>query len=64
MITIVGMKMPENCSECPMQNNYGNFCVLHDGVPAHHQSDTDRPSWCPLADVSFPEYCRHCGKRL
>lgn len=64
MITIIGMVMPRNCNECPMTNNYENICVLHDGIPVHQQSNTDRPSWCPLTDVSFPEYCRHCGEKM
>lgn len=64
MITIIGMSMPQNCKECPMQNNYENICVLRDGIPSHQQSDTRRPDWCPLTDVAFPEYCTHCGKRL
>ena len=51
----IDMDMPMNCAECPMQNCYGNFCVLHDGVPAHKQSNSMRPSWCPLRPVGTGE---------
>ena len=69
MITIIGMKLPDNCEECRfsilMRDDV--YCTAMNGETTilfeddWHLKRTDR---CPLVDAGFPEYCRHCGKRL
>ena len=58
MITIK-MRMPENCNRCPMLPGPYDMCVLHDGIPAHQTSKTERPEWCPLVEVVRCKDCKH-----
>lgn len=59
MLTIVGMKMPENCEQCRfsvlMRDDV--YCIAMNGeTPVLYEDDwhIKRPDRCPLVEVYFP----------
>ena len=57
-VIVKGMKMPNNCYECPCcasDDWYGYYCLLDD----ESRSACDgRPDWCPLVEIT--EGCLTC----
>lgn len=59
-ILIKGMRMPENCIECPMQ--FGGMCyVMPADVDESRVASTveealkqGKPDWCPLVEIPEP----------
>lgn len=53
MIAIKGMKMPENCDECPARDGtYVKSCVFFNLRGEEDWTDNiERPSSCPLVEV-------------
>ena len=51
-ILINGMKMPKNCLHCDFDDSYG-ICACRNETPyVCEYSAKQRPSWCPLEEVS------------
>ena len=50
MVIVKGMKMPENCSQCPMQSNGFCWAMPSDKYNAKHTRRVrgKKPDWCPL----------------
>lgn len=59
MLTIVGMKMPENCEQCRFSVFMKGevYCIAMKGETTLLNEeiwDIKRPDRCPLVDVYFP----------
>ena len=57
-VIIRGIKMPEDCRDCPCESNSYNFkysiCMASGRVmpPIYGETDSKgRPEWCPLFEV-------------
>lgn len=59
-ILIKGMRMPENCIECPMQ--FGGMCYVMPAevdesrvAPTVEEAlEQGKPDWCPLVEIPEP----------
>lgn len=59
-VLIMGMKMPKSCMDCPLFESLYHFHGCHAKPESFNDRDMwnfavgDRPSWCPLVEVSAP----------
>ena len=47
-------KLPEHCYDCPCHNEESGYCQAN----KEHHYCIDRPSWCPLLQISVEEMKR------
>lgn len=50
---IIDIPMPENCSDCPCNNDYVDCGINHKSFYNDEIDDpfTKRPEWCPLIEM-------------
>ena len=58
MIAVKGMKMPENCMECPLfDGEYGDCNIIGE---TRVDMAEERAGNCPLVEIVTCKDCRHC----
>lgn len=51
-ILIKGAELPQNCGECPCEQEEYGYCQVFDGT--HFCEYESRPEWCPLVEIKTP----------